>query len=97
MTVILNPQNKRGIASFVASLVKNANTIFVLLSPHGPFHSRLVSGILVMFNILFLKLFQRQKLFVSDTDHFLELHFFKRQKLVQRTSTAHLVGVFPLR
>lgn len=34
MTVILNPQNKRGTASFVASLVKNANTIFVLLSPH---------------------------------------------------------------
>lgn len=50
-----------------------------------------------MFSILFLKMVQRQKLFVSDTDHFLELHFLKRQRLVQRTSIAHLVGVFPLK
>lgn len=88
--VILNPQNKTGTASFIASLVKNACIIlYSVISCMAPFSSCFRHP--GMFNILSLK----AKIMLVKPITFQSCIFKKTQRLIQRTSTVHLVGDFP--
>lgn len=68
--VILKPQNKRGTASFIASLVKTACTILVLCHlMYGPFFFLFQASWYIQYTFL------KGKSYVSKTDYFPELHF----------------------
>lgn len=90
--IILNPQNKTGTASFVACLVKNACTVFVLYHHmYGPFLFLFQASWYVQYSFL------KGKIMLIKLITFQNCIFKKTQRLTQRTSIVHLVGDFPLK